>query len=261
MLKLNYLKLKQVKISFRKFSGIAILLLFWQIGCTFGWINTKILPDPITVFYTLWKLIISGSIILDTLVSLWRVLIGYLIAVIFGISLGYYMAINKNIKEVLTPIIEILRPIPPVAFIPLSILWFGIGNGPAFFLVAFGAFFPIFTNTFQGIISVDRIHLNAANCLGASKKQMVFDVQFPAAMPFITIGLKTGIGVAWFCVIAAELVGAQSGLGYMIQLNRLTLQSEKVIAGMIMIGIVGFLMSRLMLFVQRKLTPWTISAK
>ncbi|MCF8255866.1 MAG: ABC transporter permease [Bacteroidia bacterium] len=259
-MKPNLLKLKYFKISYKKITGIAILLLFWQIGCTIGWINSKILPDPITVFNALWKLIISGSIITDTLVSLWRVLIGYLIAVLFGISLGYSMAINKNTKDVLSPIIEILRPIPPVAFIPLSILWFGIGNGPAYFLVAFGAFFPIFTNTFQGIASVDKIHLNAANCLGASKKQMVLDVQFPAAMPFITIGLKTGVGVAWFCVIAAELVGAQSGLGYMIQLNRLTLQSEKVIAGMIMIGIVGFLMSRLMLFIQRKLTPWTKNA-
>jgi ABC-type nitrate/sulfonate/bicarbonate transport system permease component len=190
--------------------------------------------------------------------SLWRVSVGFILAAILGIFIGFLIAINEKARIYISSILEILRPIPPIAFIPIAILWFGIGNGPAYFLVCFGAFFPIFTNTFFGVISINPIHKNAALCLGATKKMLVFDVMIQAAMPFITAGLKTGIGVAWFCVIAAELVGAQSGLGYMIQLNRLTLQSEKVIAGMIIIGVVGYLMNRLMTVIQKKLVPWTV---
>lgn len=243
--------------KYRQIGSIIFILVFWQLSCETGWVNTKILPGPITVFISLVNLIINGSILIDMMTSLVRVIIGFLIAMFLGGIGGYFTATNKKIRDLLTPIIEVLRPIPPVAFIPLSILWFGIGNAPAYFLVAFGSFFPIYTNTFYGIISVNKVHTNAALCLGASKKQLIFEVIIPAALPFISVGLKTAMGVAWFCVIAAELVGAQSGLGYMIQLNRLTLQSDKVIAGMVMIGIIGFLMSKIMLAVQKKLVPWT----
>jgi len=247
----------KLKFNYRKLLSIVAIIAIWELLCDIGYVNIRILPSPYVVLITLYHLIISGSILFDMLTSLWRVIVGFLIAVFLGIVTGYFTATNKKASDFLTPLIEILRPIPPVAFIPLSILWFGIGNAPAYFLVAFGSFFPIFTNTFYGIKSVNKIHIDAALCLGASRKQLVFDVIIPAAMPFITVGLKTGIGVAWFCVIAAELVGAQSGLGYMIQLNRLTLQSENVIAGMVMIGLIGFLMSRMMVFIQKKLVPWS----
>lgn len=174
-----------------------------------------------------------------------------MLATVLGIMLGFVTSISEQVQTCISPIIEILRPIPPIAFVPISILWFGIGNEPAYFLVCFGAFFPIFTNTYSGVLSVNSIHKNAALCLGARNKLLVFDVILPAAMPYITAGLKTGLGVAWFCVIVAELVGAQSGLGYTIQLNRLTLQSEKVIAGMVIIGIIGYLMNRGMTVLEK----------
>lgn len=234
-----------------------IVISLWQVVSQLGLINTTLLPSPWNVFLTFVQLVTTGSIFSDILASLWRVFAGFILAIVFGTTLGFIIASSERVKTYISPLFEILRPIPPIAFIPIAILWFGIGNGPAYFIVAFGAFFPIFTNTFFGVASVNPIHKNAALCLGAKKKMLVFDVILPAAMSHITAGLKTGLGVAWFCVIAAELVGAQSGLGYMIQLNRLTLQSEKVVAGMIMIGIIGYLMGRTMGIIQEHLVPWS----
>ena len=242
--------------AYSKTISYLILILLWQLASELNLINTTLLPSPLNVFMTLTQLIVSGSILSDIIASLWRVSIGFILAGTLGIIVGFATSTNKSFKKYINPIIEILRPIPPVAFVPISILWFGIGDRPAYFLVCFGAFFPIFTNTYFGVQFVNPIHKNAALCLGATKKMLVFDVILPAAMPYIMAGLKTGIGVAWFCVIVAELVGAQSGLGYMIQLNRLTLQSEKVIAGMITIGIIGYLMNRTMTVIERRLVPW-----
>lgn len=246
-----------LKQTSQKVISYLIVLSFWQTACELGWINTTLLPSPVNVFRTLVQLVVTGSILGDILTSISRVSIGFVLASLFGITIGFIVSTSERCRNYVNPVLEILRPIPPVAFVPISILWFGIGNGPSYFLVCFGAFFPIFTNTFFGILSVNPIHKNAALCLGAKRKLLIFDVILPAAMPYIMAGLKTGLGVAWFCVIVAELVGAQSGLGYMIQLNRLTLQSEKVIAGMITIGIIGYFMNRIMTIIQKKLVPWS----
>jgi NitT/TauT family transport system permease protein len=200
----------------------------------------------------------TGEILRDAATSLWRVFVGFTIASFFGIGLGLQCGLNARVRTYAAPILEMIRPIPPVAFVPISVLWFGIGNGPAYFLVCLGAFFPIFTNCLAGIDALNPLHRDAAKCLGASRVLMLTDVTIPASMPYVFAGLKTGLGTAWFCVIIAELVGAQSGLGYMIQLNRLTLQSDKVLAGMFAIGIIGFLMNRTMFHLYRLLVPWRV---
>jgi ABC-type nitrate/sulfonate/bicarbonate transport system permease component len=185
------------------------------------------------------------------------VLVGYGLAVFLGVGSGVFIALSRPTRQFFAPLLEIIRPIPPVAFIPIAVLWFGIGNGPAYFLVCLGAFFPIYTNAVAGVLNVSQAHRDAARCLGADRRLMLTDVLLPGSLPHLAAGLRTGLGTAWFCVIVAELVGAQSGLGYMIQLNRLTLQSEKVVAGMIAIGILGYLMNYAMVAAQHRLVPWT----
>jgi len=239
-----------------KFAGIAAVLVFWEAASTSHWFNTAILPPPHEVLATLGKLLVSGELVRDAATSLWRVFIGFAIACFLGVALGLLCGLNRHFQAYGGPVLEILRPIPPVAFVPISVLWFGIGNGPAYFLVCLGAFFPIFTNCLAGVHAVNPLHRDAALCLGANRRLLLTDVIIPASMPYLFAGLKTGLGTAWFCVIVAELVGAQSGLGYMIQLNRLTLQSDKVIAGMIAIGVVGFLMNRGMVVLHRYAVPW-----
>jgi NitT/TauT family transport system permease protein/sulfonate transport system permease protein len=236
------------------------LLLVWDFFCRVGLFETTILPPPLEVFKALFSLFVNGELLEDISVSIWRVAVGFIIASILGIGLGLLTGLSQKAKNLGGPILELLRPIPPVAFVPISILWFGIGNGPAYFLVSFGAFFPIYTNALAGVLSVSPIHRDAALCLGAGRRLMLTDVILPASLPYLMAGLKTGLGTAWFCVIVAELVGAQSGLGYMIQLNRLTLQSENVIAGMIVIGSIGYLMNRTMVYVQSRVTPWKSSS-
>jgi NitT/TauT family transport system permease protein/sulfonate transport system permease protein len=236
------------------------LLLVWDFFCRVGLFETTILPPPLEVFKALFSLFVNGELLEDISVSIWRVAVGFIIASILGIGLGLLTGLSQKAKNLGGPILELLRPIPPVAFVPISILWFGIGNGPAYFLVSFGAFFPFYTNALAGVLSVSPIHRDAALCLGAGRRLMLTDVILPASLPYLMAGLKTGLGTAWFCVIVAELVGAQSGLGYMIQLNRLTLQSENVIAGMIVIGSIGYLMNRTMVYVQSRVTPWKSSS-
>jgi NitT/TauT family transport system permease protein/sulfonate transport system permease protein len=143
----------------------------------------------------------------------------------------------------------------------MAILWFGVGDAPSYFLVFIGAVFPIFVNTFAAVRSIDRTQINAALCLGAGPLMLISDVLIPASLPIIFPGLRIGLGVGWMCVVAAELIAAQSGLGYMIQQNRVLLQTQNVIAGMITIGIIGFAMSAAMGAVERRLISWNQQAR
>ncbi len=236
--------------------SLAVALAAWQVVCALGWVQTEILPPPSAVLHALGSLIASGEMVKDSFTSLWRVIVGFTIGAALGIAFGVLTGLSRWFERYITPLVEAIRPIPPVAFIPLAIMWFGIGNKPAFFLVALGAFFPVFTNAWAGVLSVSPLHRDAALTLGLSRRLVISDVVLPASMPYILAGLQTGLGTAWFCVIVAELVGAQSGLGYMIQLNRLTLQSENVVAGMVSIGVLGYLMNQFMKHVNDALLPW-----
>ena len=146
-----------------------------------------------------------------------------------------------------------LRPIPPIAWIPLAVLWFGVrGDRASNFITFVAAFFPLFLHTFSGIRHIEELHLNAARSLGAGRRMLLLDVALPSALPFIITGLRISLGFAWMCVIAAELIASNSGLGYMIEINRSMLNTANVICGMITIGAVGYLMNAGILLVERR---------
>lgn len=235
---------------------LLIFILLWQIVCYLNIFNVKIFPSPIIIGSALFSLIIHGNILYDALISVQRVIIGFSLAILFGVPIGLISGYTKKISEIITPILEILRPIPPIAWTPLAILWFGLGDNPAYFLVFLGSFFPVFTNTHLGIISTDEIYIKAARSLGATRKQIIFDVLLPSAFPAIFSGIKIGFGFGWMALVAAELIGAQSGLGYMIQLNRFLLETPNVISGMITIGIIGLLGNNFLNFLEHRLMPW-----
>ncbi len=235
-----------------------ILMALWQITTGSGTHGLGILPPPSKVLVSFLNLFIQKEVITDIIVSIKHVVIGFLISSAAGITVGAIFGCSKTIKMLLGPILEFLRPIPSIAWIPLAILWFGIGDKPAYFLVFLGAFPPIMHNAYFGVISVEENHKRAALSLGAKKKEFLVDIILPASLPSIFTGLKIGLGISWFIVITAELVGSQSGLGYMIQLNRLLLQTDKVVAGMIIIGILGYLMNKGMEYLESKIMPWRI---
>jgi NitT/TauT family transport system permease protein/sulfonate transport system permease protein len=187
--------------------------------------------------------------------SLSRVIIGVFVATIVGVSLGLFTAHFEKIRF-LTMYIDILKPIPPIAWIPIAIILFGLSEISSYFIVFIGAFFPIFSNTYYGAKSIPVIYKNCALSFDLSPRTYFMKILLPYTLPYIISGIKIGIGMGWMSVIAAELIGAQSGLGYYIQLNRLILQSDNVIVGMLTIGIVGYGLQKIVEKLESKLLAW-----
>lgn len=248
--------MKKIAKTLQSILPLALFFLVWQFLSFVGVLDPKFLPSPIEIIQRFFELLSQGDLIIDILQSIKRVLVGFVLAGIAGISLGVLSGMYKSVYNLLNPIIEMFRPIPPIAWVPLAILWFGLGDIPAFFLVFLGAFFPIFTNTYAGVSSLDEVYKRAALTLGASRKVFITNILIPSALPSIFTGLKIGLGISWMVVIIAEMVGAQSGLGYMIQLNRIILDIPSVMVGMVIIGLIGFAMNRLMIIFEKFLIPW-----
>jgi len=234
----------------------AILIAVWQGAASLGWVNPQILPSPLAVVqkwieYLLptdaysaaagsrWTWAFSGELIHDTISSMYRVLAGFVVGAGLALPLGLSMGSNKRVYAWMNPLVQVVRPIPPIAYIPLSILWFGLGNPPAVFLIAIGAFFPVLMNTIAGVRHVDGIYLRAARNLGANQRTMFLRVMLPAAVPYILSGVRIGIGTAFIVVIVSEMIAVNNGLGFRILEAREYFWSDKIIAGMISIGLLG----------------------
>ena len=235
------------------------LIAFWAVWnlASYDFDNPVLLPPPSEVAHVIWDVLNTSVFYRDVGASLKRVLVGFSIASALAVPLALSMAAWSPLRHALLPIVSLLRPIPPIAWIPLAILWFGLGDPPSFFITALAAFFPIFLNAFAGGLAVSRRHLDVARSLGASRRAMMLEVRLPASLPMITTGLRIGLGQSWMAVVTAELVAAQSGLGYMIQANRLTLQTAHVLVGMITIGVIGAVMTLAFILIEKQLIiPW-----
>ncbi|HYG67347.1 MAG TPA: ABC transporter permease [Anaeromyxobacteraceae bacterium] len=250
----------------RAFFLPVLALAAWEGVSRAGWVSPIVLPAPSQVLlrwiayakpltpydpsagsWLAWAF--SGELPHDAVASLLRVAGGFALGGGLALPLGLLMGAKPIIHDLFNPLVQLFRPIPPIAFIPLAILWFGLGNPPAYFLISLGAFFPVLVNTIAGVRNVDAIYLRAAQNLGASQWTLFRRVMVPAAMPYILAGVRIGIGVAFIVVIVAEMIAVNSGLGYRILEAREYFWSDKVIAGMISIGIAGlgidFAMNRL----------------
>ncbi|HTJ95167.1 MAG TPA: ABC transporter permease [Pararobbsia sp.] len=228
----------------------------WQIGALSGWISANAFPSPLLIARTIVDLSESGALEANLWSSFERVLIGVGIATLSGVLLGVVCARYRNAAFYLNAPIELIRPISVIAWIPVAIIWFGLGDASAWFIIALGAFFPIYTNTFVAIRQIPDVYLRAAATLGLSRRQTLIDVLWPAALPGVLSGIRVGLGVGWMCVIAAEMIASSTGLGYMIQTARVMIETEQVFAGMIVIGAVGFFMNVAMVAVERRATRW-----
>lgn len=215
----------------------------------------RILPSLTEILQTSVSEFSSGQVYADMFSSLQRVTVGFFLASIFGIILGLLFGSNVYLNN-LQFLIDLLRPIPPIAWIPIAIIFFGLGDTSAYFIVFLGAFFPIFTNTYLGSVSIPRIYKNISSVFELGFIKYYTKILLYYSLPFIFAGLKIGIGMAWMSVIAAELVGAQSGLGYYIQISRLLLRIDKVIIGMVLIGTIGFILQKIIEIIEKLLMPW-----
>jgi NitT/TauT family transport system permease protein len=233
-----------------------LALLLWQGLSIGGLVNPQILPPPTAVLVRWWEYLspvepydpaqgtwlawaVSGELISDAYASLYRVVVGFLVGAGLALPLGLLMGADARVYRLLDPLVQVLRPIPPIAYIPLAILWFGLGNPPAIFLISIGAFFPVLMNTIAGVRHVDGIYIRAARNLGAGRLTLFRRVMLPAAMPYILAGARIGIGTAFIVVIVSEMIAVNSGLGFRILEAREYFWSDKIIAGMFTIGLLG----------------------
>ena len=221
-----------------------------------GQLNTVILPSPKRVFSTAIELLQSGSLWEHLLVSMGRVFQGYAIAAVLGITLGILFGIFPTFHHFSHMLIQLVKPIPPIAWIPLVILWFGIGESGKIFLIFLGGFFVILTNVVDGIRQTDERLLEVSKSVETPFFKHIFQVLIPWAAPNIFTGLRTGLSSCWMCVVAAELVSSATGIGYLIMNARQFGRTDMVLVGMITIGMVGKLMDSLLQIAERKIIKW-----
>lgn len=231
-----------------------ILVIIWYIVCdVFQMVPGYMFPGPVDVANSFVKLIVSGQLFRDILDTLYKVLFGMLLASVVGITLGIVLGWFKRLETLCRLVISILRPIPPIAWIPFSIIWFGIGLGPAVFIIFMGCVFPILISTIDGVHRTDSVLIEAAQSFGASNAQMLTEVILPSSLPHIVSGLKVAIGIALMCTISGEMIGSSSGIGYMILTSTNLFDTGSTVVGMLVIGIIGIIFDYIFTKVQERI--------
>jgi len=230
-----------------------LILVIWQVISSSGSVNPILLPSPVSIFEAVVEMLKSGELIANLQISFIRVIEGFAIAAVLALVLGGAMGLFTRIFSFLNLTIQLLRPIPPIAWIPLAILWFGIEEGSKVFIIILGSFFPIFTNVLGGIRQIEYKFVELANVLQVPQKKFIMKVAIPGALPYVVTGLRTGLGYAWMCVVAAELSAGMQGIGYMMTDARAMIQTDRVIIGMLAIGIIGKIMDSLLLLLERRI--------
>ena len=244
------------------------VVLFFALWAAFSFANARylkffnpvLMPSPLDVLKTGIELVESGELQRDILASLSRVLQGFAIAAIAGVALGMAVGRSRVLESLVDPMLELLRPIPPLAFLPMMVLWFGIGEASKISFIAYAAFFPIFTTTLEGIKYVDPLLLRAAESLGASRRDLFRYVVLPAATPAIITGLRLGFGLSFFVIVAAEFIAADAGLGYLINDARTFFLVSQMLLGAAVIGLIGFAFNRLLRLLEARLLRWRKTA-
>jgi ABC-type nitrate/sulfonate/bicarbonate transport system permease component len=240
-----------------------LLILIWQGLSSIQVIPSYKLPSPVEILLGFKDLLILGVppghlLHNHMLYSLYRVALGYAIAALLAIPLGLLMGWSAGLLRMIRPLFELVRPIPPLAWIPIAILWFGIGIKSAAFIIFLGAFFPILLNTISGVLSIHPILIEAARTLHAREKDIFLKVLLPGAVPSIFVGMRIGIGIGWMTLVAAEFTGVKEGygLGYMIMTARDIQRPDEILAGMLVIGVIGLLIDIGLRAIESRMIKW-----
>ncbi len=221
--------------------GVACLLLLWELSARLVWRDPGVLPAPTQALAEAWTVLTWDVLLGHVGVSLFRIVAGFTIAAVIGISLGLACGWFHGISLALRPLVELLRPIPPLAWIPIAIVWFGLGEPSKIFVIALGAFFPIFTNTYRGITMVPPVLFRAARTMDVDGLRLLWRVAVPASMPDVATGLRVGFGLSFGILVAAELIAAERGMGHMIMEARQLGHLGVSIFGILLIGVVSML--------------------
>lgn len=242
--------------------GLGLLLIGWEAVVLTGKYEPALLPSPLMVLRGIEELISNGTFFTHIKVSLFRFFIGYSIAVILAIILGIILGWFQKIWDVIDPIVQVLRPISPVAWFPFIVLWLGIGDIPAIAIIFIAAFFPVLLSTVSAVKKTDKTYLKVARNFGIKQPFVLTKIILPAAFPNIVTGLHLALGSAWIFLVSGEMVGAQSGLGYLIMDARNSLRTDLLLSAIIMIGVLGLLLDKLITLFEKWVgKTWGISSE
>jgi NitT/TauT family transport system permease protein/taurine transport system permease protein len=235
-------------------ASIAIAFLSWQAMSTFIF-NPFLIPPPLEVIRTAIPMLLSGEIVADVSISMVRVLVGFTVGSITAIVLGVLLGRLRLLHDLLDPIIELLRYLSPTAMIPIAVIWFGIGELSKYFLIFWGTFFIVLINTIAGVWRAPIARQRAAECLGANQMQIFVLVVIPSAAPYIVTGMRVAMASSFMSIIPAEILAADSGIGYLLQKSSMLLQTNRIFVALLTICVLGFVVDRIFRFlVDRTLT-------
>jgi len=254
---------KRYKNRLIQLSAAIVFLLLWELVASI--LNLFYFPSLSETAVAFFRLVIYGdvqghSLLSHAFISLYRVFVGFSIALLVALALGLMSGVSETFYGVLKPLVEVLRPIPPLAWVPFAAIAFGITIGGYAFVIFLGAFFPIFLNTIAGVKRTSPILVDVAKTFKADKKDTMFKVVIPSALPEIITGMRIGFGIAWMCIIAAEMIGVQAalGLGFFIINMSTQVRYPEMFAGMIMIGLVGYAVNELFVLMEKRLFKWRV---
>jgi NitT/TauT family transport system permease protein len=237
--------------------SIPFFFLLWQVASMSGLVNELLFPPPTKVAAALWTELINGTLLIDLGMSTMRVVIGFASGAAAAILVGLLTGRYQIISNFLAPIFQLLRPIPPIAFVPIVILWFGLSEWGKWFLVFWGVFFTVWVATHLGVQRADPALIRAARSLGTPDRLLIRDVILPSALPTIFVGLRTAVSISFYTLVAAELAGAFAGLAYRIDLAHQNMQTGQMLGGLVMLGLVSAAADRGFATLSRRLVWWS----
>jgi len=240
----------------RGITAIVGFIIFWE-ACTF--LGVPIIgnvPAPSDVVSTLLERLASAEYWISWKDSMFRIFTGFIIAQIIGVPLGLFLGANKKARELIFPIFEIMRPVPPLAWVPVAIIFWPTAEMSMIFVTFLGAFFTVVLNIVEGITSIDVRFIRAAYSLGSSRQDIFWRVLLPASLPSVVVGMTVGMGITWAVVVAAEMIATSSGLGYLTWRGFVSGKFPLIVVGMISIGVAGYISSSLIRAVGGFFTPW-----
>jgi taurine transport system permease protein len=242
------------------FVTVVVLVALWFLVTEAHWVKPLFLPSPLAVWNKFILALTDGvsnsTLIQHTLASLGRVFGAFALALVTAVPIGILMGVNRVVRGLFDPIIEFYRPLPPLAYLPLVIIWLGIGEFPKVFLIFLAIFAPMAIAARAGVRSVSTEQIHAAYAMGATRGQVISQVILKAAMPEIFTGMRIGIGVGWTTLVAAEMVAANRGLGFMVLNSAENLESDTVIMGIFIIGVFAFAFDMLIRYLEKVMIPW-----
>lgn len=244
-----------MRISAKFISPIGLLML-WEVAVHLEWLDPRLVAPPSLILVELWRLMQSGDLIAALAVSLSRAIAGFLIGAAIGITLGALMARVRAVEVIFDPLIELFRPVSPLALFPLFILWFGIGETSKIFIIAFACSFPIILNTYAGVRGIDPTFFKASRSLGASQWEIMHSIVLRGSMPHILTGLRLAWGISLIVIVAAEMIGAVRGIGYMVLESQQTFRIPRLFGSIVVIGLLGFLTDLGFRYLGRRMMPW-----